>query len=641
MPDKIETLKKYFGYDSFREGQQTLIDAVMSGRDAVGVMPTGAGKSICYQLPALLMRGITLVVSPLISLMHDQVIALVQNGIRAAYINSSLSPRQLAAAMQNARGGVYKIIYVAPERLLTADFIEFAENADIAMVTVDEAHCVSQWGQDFRPSYTQISQFVNALPKRPVVSAFTATATPRVRDDICELLCLDNPLVIISGFDRKNLYFEVNRIGRERDKIAELFRLINKMSGESGIVYCSTRKKVDELYERMCKRGLEAAHYHAGMTDEQRRESQDDFIYDRKRVMVATNAFGMGIDKSNVRFVIHYNMPLDIESYYQEAGRAGRDGSPAQCILFYSGQDVSMGRWLISHSDIENNEQLDPKLHDMIYESAVRRLREMASYCTAATCLRAYILRYFGEHPPEYCGNCLNCEDNLEQMDVTRQAQIVLSCVKRTGEGYGVNMIISVLRGATTDRIISLGMEKQTTYGLLAEMHEQQLKELIYFLVSYGYLEEYYRGEYKMLRLGPNAKEVLFEGKQLQMRMIKPRMCGQSELRKNKDKRPARKAQTENDADEVREMDELLFENLRQLRLKLAREQRVAPFMVFADSALQDMASRCPVTTADFLRVSGVGQRKLIMYGRQFLEAIREYKNLDPNVPGWEHLSEL
>lgn len=399
-----KALKQVFGYDSFRPGQATLAESLLQGRDALGVMPTGAGKSICFQIPGILLPGITLVVSPLISLMRDQVNALVQAGVRGAYLNSSLTPRQYQKALYNARQGVYKIIYVAPERLLTPDFLDFALHTEISLLCVDEAHCVSQWGQDFRPSYLKIRQFIEALPHRPAVGAFTATATQQVRQDILRLLNLQHPRIVVTGFNRENLYFGVRR---PRDKFSELLHILREEKGKSGIIYCATRKTVEQVCQNLQEAGFPAARYHAGLPDEERQQSQEDFLYDRKPIMVATNAFGMGIDKSNVSFVVHYHMPKDLESYYQEAGRAGRDGSPARCILLYSGADVRLNQFMIEKE--QENEELDAETARQVRENELERLKQMTFYATNHRCLRRFLLRYFGENPPDHCGNCSVC----------------------------------------------------------------------------------------------------------------------------------------------------------------------------------------------------------------------------------------
>ena len=413
--DKYQVLKKYFGYDSFREGQEKLIDGLLTGQDVFGIMPTGAGKSLCYQIPALMFQGITLVISPLISLMKDQVAALNQAGVYAAYLNSSLTQGQYFKALDFARKGKYKIIYVAPERLLTESFLDFAIHADISFISVDEVHCVSQWGQDFRPSYLKIVEFIDRLPRRPVVGAFTATATQPVREDVTRILQLRNPRIVTTGFDRSNLYFEVRTA---KDKMEQVLRLLQEHEGESGIIYCITRKLVEEVYENLKARGIAVTKYHAGLSDEERRTNQDDFIYDRCSLMVATNAFGMGIDKPDVRFVIHYNMPKNMESYYQEAGRAGRDGEPSSCILLYSGQDVRTNQFFIENNR-ENEELSETELEEVIAKDR-ERLKKMTYYCYTKDCLREYMLGYFGEPAKGYCGKCSNCQQKYDELDESR-----------------------------------------------------------------------------------------------------------------------------------------------------------------------------------------------------------------------------
>jgi ATP-dependent DNA helicase RecQ len=443
--DKYEILRKYFGYDTFRNAQETLIDNILEGKDALGIMPTGAGKSLCYQIPALLMDGITLVISPLISLMKDQVGSLNQAGIHAAFLNSSLTVNQYYKALGFAKQGRYPIIYVAPERLVTDEFLDFALNSNIVMVAVDEAHCVSQWGQDFRPSYLKIVEFIQRLPKRPIVSAFTATATKEVRDDIIDILELQSPMVITTGFDRNNLYFGVMTV---KDRYSAIRNYLEAHNSDSGIIYCLTRKQVEEVCERLMKDGFLATRYHAGLSDEERRRNQDDFIYDRIPIIVSTSAFGMGIDKSNVRFVLHYGMPKNIESYYQEAGRAGRDGEPAECILYYSSRDVITNQLFIDNN--QDNIELDAVTRAMVKERDKERLKKMTFYCFTNECLRDYILKYFGEYGSNYCGNCSNCMTQFEQVDVTEIARALISCVESSRQRYGTTVIIDTVHGANT-----------------------------------------------------------------------------------------------------------------------------------------------------------------------------------------------
>ena len=457
--NKFEILKQIFGYDTFREGQETLVDSTLSGRDVLGIMPTGAGKSLCFQVPALLFPGITIVVSPLISLMKDQVSALNAAGVHAAYINSSLTEGQYRKAMELARQGRYKIIYVAPERLMTESFLSLIQAVEISMVAVDEAHCISQWGQDFRPSYLKIVDFISQLPRRPVIGAYTATATKAVREDILCILGLQNPKVMVTGYDRKNLYFAVEK---PKDKMNALLEYLRKNPEKSGIIYCNTRKTVEEVQEALLGAGYPAVRYHAGLSDREKKENQEEFIYDRKPIMVATNAFGMGIDKSNVRFVIHYNMPKDIESYYQEAGRAGRDGEPGECILYYKAQDVKMNEFLIQQ---QGNEELDFEEQALIRERNMERLRKMTFYCFTNECLREYILRYFGEYGGNYCGNCKNCLTEFEDLDVTEETRSILGLVKSTGERYGIVAVCDGVRGARTEKVRQFGLEENLLTG--------------------------------------------------------------------------------------------------------------------------------------------------------------------------------
>lgn len=602
MQTKTEILKQYFGYAEFREGQEQLIDNILSGGDSVGIMPTGAGKSLCFQIPALMHSGITLVISPLISLMKDQVHALTQNGIKAAFLNSSLTPRQYETALQNAANGLYKIIYVAPERLQTSDFMWFCTQAEISMVTVDEAHCVSQWGQDFRPSYLEIPAFLRQLPRRPIVCAFTATATPRVRQDITTLLELKDPFVVLTGFDRKNLCFEV---ARPKKKKAALLALLEEVKDKSGIIYCSTRKNVEQVCEQLQAAGYQATRYHAGLSDRERHEGQDDFLYDRCPIMVATNAFGMGIDKSNVSFVIHYNMPGDLESYYQEAGRAGRDGSSARCILLYSGADVMTQKFLLQHS--EENSNLTPEQQAQIYAQGLRRLKEMADYCNTGDCLRGFILRYFGESAPTSCGNCSNCKSDFETIDITIPAQKILSCVARTNQRYGIQAIADTLRGKDTEKIRRFGLQKQSTYGLLADMSYDLLRDVIGFLVRESYLMVS-EGEYPLLQLGARANEVLRERVPLTM------------------KQPQRRARTKKEIERTPSFAQPdLLAKLKKLRAELAEKQSVPAYIIFSNAVLEDMCQKLPLTSYDFLQVSGVGNQKLALYGDAFLSVIRTH----------------
>lgn len=604
MKDKFAVLKDYFGYTDFRPGQEELVDALAQGRDAFGIMPTGAGKSLCFQIPALMAEGITLVVSPLISLMKDQVYALNQAGARAAYLNSSLTAGQYRLALERAAQGAYKIIYVAPERLFTDAFLAFVQQAEIAMVCVDEAHCVSQWGQDFRPGYLKIQQFVEALPSRPVLGAFTATATTQVQKDVVELLRLENPVVVKTGFDRANLHFDVRK---PRDKFAELLHILQENAENSGIIYCSTRKAVEEVCDRLNQAGYSAVCYHAGLPDQDRRNNQDAFLFDKASIMVATNAFGMGIDKSNVRFVVHFNMPKDLESYYQEAGRAGRDGEPAQCVLLYSGQDVRLNQFLIENS--RDNDELEEDVRDEVIKRDKERLKQMTFYCNTQDCLRAYILRYFGETGLSYCGNCGNCApkgEDYEEKDITRDAQKILWAVRQTGERFGTRRILLFLRGETS----APGIPGETSvFASLANVPEHTLQSELSFLQRMGYLKAT-DDVYHVLKLTEKAEE-LFAGTQtIKMMLQKPRPVSA----------PVHKKQ----APAAGPVDEALFEQLRQLRSKLANAQGVPAYVVFSDATLRDMCAKRPQNNAELMQVSGVGATKAQRYGEKFLALFRE-----------------
>ncbi|MEG1505110.1 MAG: RecQ family ATP-dependent DNA helicase, partial [Lachnospiraceae bacterium] len=471
---KEELLRKYFGYHEFREGQELLIDSILAGRDTVGIMPTGAGKSICFQIPALLFQGITIVISPLISLMKDQVTALNEAGIHAAFLNSSLSFGQYRKALAYAQQGVYKIIYVAPERLETDSFLEFALHAEISMISIDEAHCISQWGQDFRPSYLKIIEFVKKLPMRPVISAFTATATKTVLEDVIGLLHMQEPTVLTTGFDRINLTFTVMHPG---DKYKTTFQYVAEHENQCGIIYCLTRKLVEEVTEKLAGSGCSVTRYHAGLSDGERKQNQEDFLYDRKQIMVATNAFGMGIDKSNVRYVIHYNMPKNIESYYQEAGRAGRDGLPSECILLYGGQDVVTNQFFINQE--QRSEEMDEEMAEIIKARERERLKKMTFYCFTTECLREYILRYFGEQGSHYCGNCSNCLTQFEEVDITESVKTLIRCVESSHQRYGVVTIIDTVHGSSNAKILRCRMDQNPYYGLLKEVSIFRLRQIL------------------------------------------------------------------------------------------------------------------------------------------------------------------
>ncbi len=515
MSQASKILKQYFGYDSFREGQEELVGSILEGQDTFGIMPTGAGKSICFQVPALIMDGITLVISPLISLMKDQVEGLNQAGVHAAYLNSSLTAGQYQKALGFAKEGRYKIIYVAPERLVTDSFLDFALHAHISMLVVDEAHCVSQWGQDFRPSYLKIVEFIGRLPKRPVISAFTATATKEVRDDIIDILLLQNPKVVATGFDRPNLYFAVQS---PKDKYGAMKNFLELHPGQSGIIYCLTRKYVEEVYERLGEEGFSVTKYHAGLSDIERKANQEDFIYSRAEIMVATNAFGMGIDKSDVRFVVHYNMPKNMESYYQEAGRAGRDGEAAECILLYAGQDVVTNQFFIDNN--KDNQELDEVTRQLVAQRDRERLRKMTFYCFTNDCLRDYILRYFGEYGSGYCGNCTNCLSQFETVDVTEIARSIVGCVQSSRQRFGTTVIVDTVHGANTAKIRSYRMDANPHYGELAKIPTHKLRKVINHLQLYGYLHVT-NDEYAIVKLTEKSEAVLLGEEQISMKMAK------------------------------------------------------------------------------------------------------------------------
>ena len=607
--DKLTLLKQYFGHSGFRPGQEPLVDALLAGRDVLGVMPTGAGKSVCYQLPALLLPGMALVISPLISLMKDQVSALAQAGVPAAFLNSSLDAESYREVYRQIRRGDCKLLYVAPERLQAESFRRLMEEMPIALIAVDEAHCVSQWGQDFRPSYLGIAELVASLPARPVVGAFTATATAAVRQDIEALLQLRDPLRITTGFDRPNLFFDVVRT---KDKDLWLSRFLAQRPEQSGIVYCSTRKTVDAVTASLLAQGVPAARYHAGMEDEERRRSQEGFVYDQVRVMVATNAFGMGIDKSNVGFVVHYNMPKDLESYYQEAGRAGRDGSPAQCVLLFAPGDVQTAKYLILNSQ-ENQEERH-------VDRDLERLDRMVRYCKTTDCYRADMLDYFGEIHGGSCGNCGNCAGAFTERDITVEAQKILSAVarveKRYAYGLGAAAIVKLLRGSRDKRVLQLGLDQLPTYGIMKGTAQQTVQRYIDHLIEQGFLAAS-GGEYPVLRLTPQAGDVLFRGKQVLFReRTVPEEPGPSP-KPSAARAAAPVSQAEEDG---------LLAALKTLRFRLAQEAGVPAYIIFSNATLSDMASLRPLNMEEFLQVSGVGRVKAERYGQAFLQAIQDWR---------------
>jgi ATP-dependent DNA helicase RecQ len=591
-PDEL--LKQYYGYDRFREGQKEIITALLTGRDAFGVMPTGAGKSVCYQIPALILPGVTLVISPLISLMRDQVQALRASGIAAAYINSSLTSTQIDAAMTKAANGKYKIVYVAPERLksLTLD-------AEISFVAVDEAHCISQWGHDFRTSYLDIPRFVESLPKRPVLAGFTATATAKARDDIIKMLGLRSPFALTTGFDRPNLRFEVRH---PQDKYQELKTYMGENDG-NGIIYCSTRKEVESVTEKLRRDGFSAARYHAGLTDDERSRAQDDFLYDRTRIIIATNAFGMGIDKSDVRFVIHYNMPQNVEAYYQEAGRAGRDGLPSECILFYSRRDIMTALFLINKSEnpdeIQRNKQL---------------LNQMERYCQTDGCLRQYLLEYFGERARSECGNCGNCGGDDPETDASVDAQKILSCIWRINKqnrSFGFGVICKMLLGKPDQYILSRKLDEIPTFGKMSGEDANYIRRVYDRLVFLGYIAVR-DDRFRTATITDKTPEVLFDGTKVYVRGEKPE-SGKKASSRGRKSEPPRYG-----------FSQTLFDKLKAVRLEMAKESGVPAFVVFSDATLVDMAQKRPQNETAMLDVSGVGSVKFERYGQRFLAILRE-----------------
>lgn len=601
MSDKLSVLKDYFGHDSFRDGQEQIVDALLDGRDALCIMPTGAGKSMCYQIPALLFDGVTIVVSPLISLMKDQVGSLVQSGVPAAYINSSLSYPQFLRVLSNVEHGKYKIIYVAPERLLTDGFLDTCKKIKISMVAVDEAHCVSQWGQDFRPSYLKIISFVESLANRPIVGAFTATATNDVKEDIKKILRLENPFEIATGFDRPNLFFGVIKSSSKDEKLIDLIR---ERGDRSGIVYCATRKNVESVCELLCDNGFSAARYHAGLDEYERRKNQEDFVFDRKNIMVATNAFGMGIDKSNVTYVIHYNMPKNIESYYQEAGRAGRDGGEADCILLYSPKDVRLNRFMIENS--EGNDELTIEENEQIRERDFERLKYMTFYSTTNDCLRGFILRYFGGEKKAYCGKCSNCLSVHKLVDVTIDAQKIMSCIARTGQRYGKPVICDVLKGSKSEKILKAELNNQSTYGIMKEVTARHIFGTIDFLAEKEYISS--DNETEVLKLLPKSRDVLFGRERLVMKKV------ENSEKVVKTHRPEVPVNSD------------LLDALKALRKGIASKKSVPAYVIFTDATLIDMCKKCPETPDEMLEVSGVGRTKLDKFGKQFLEEIAKFR---------------
>ena len=613
--NKTEVLKTYFGYDSFRKGQENVIDGLLAGKDVVAIMPTGAGKSLCYQVPALLFSGITLVISPLISLMQDQVKSLNEAGVHAAYINSSLTETQISKALALAARGTYQIIYVAPERLESAAFMHFVSQVKISMVTVDEAHCISQWGQDFRPGYLKVVEFIESLPERPVVSAFTATATEEVKEDIACILKLKNPEIIVTGFDRENLYYSVEHIAGKRKDVF-VMDYLKKHPRESGIIYCATRKNVDALYEILCKQGIAAARYHAGMDNGERKKSQENFIYDRAPVIVATNAFGMGIDKSNVRFVIHYNMPQSMENYYQEAGRAGRDGENANCILLFSAQDIMIGKFLLERKEFEGIEEEDV---EFLRKRDLHRLYIMEEYCKTTSCLRHYILKYFGERVTGACNNCGNCHHRYEEIDMTQDARQVINALAETKGRYGLAIVAGTLSGANRARLKEIGADRYKSYGALSHRSEADIRLLIEQMIREGYVIQT-QGDYSVLRIG-DINGLKQEDAYVGIRKAE-----------KKEAVSAPRMKKAKSTDVLTGAGYRLFERMKQLRLMIAREEGMPPYIVFSDKTLIDMCAKHPETEEEMLQVSGVGENKLRKYGKRFLDEIAVFVKENPGA---------
>lgn len=608
-----EVLKALFGYDSFRAGQKEVIDSILAERDAFAVMPTGAGKSVCYQVPAMLLSGITIVISPLISLMQDQVKSLNEAGVSAAFINSSLSEHAYFETVRKARQGVYKIIYVAPERLVTEGFLDLAENVKISMVTVDEAHCISQWGQDFRPSYMKIVEFVKMLRERPVISAFTATATETVREDIICTLGLQNPYFLVTGFDRENLFFQVDK---PKNKEQYILDYISEHSGESGIIYCSTRKNVENVYELLSSKGISVGKYHAGMSTTERKKMQDDFVFDYTSIVVATNAFGMGIDKSNVRFVIHYNMPQSMENYYQEAGRAGRDGLDSKCILLFSPQDIVINRGLLEHKEMP---ELDFADRQTVRERDMQRLQSMEGYCYSTECLRNYILKYFGENPKKPCEDCGNCLREFETLDMTDAAKKIINCVYEARGRYGKSIIMDTVLGAKTARLEEVGAIHYKSYGVLSDANKKLLRRLIEQMILEKYLVV---GNYQVIKMGDISPLKDPETKVLVKITDEDKLPAKPEKAKKKSK----------GTESLTSAGYRLFDKLRALRLEIARKENMPPYIVFNDKTLIDMAVRVPSSRQEMLAVSGVGEHKYMKYGERFLAEIEAFVETCPEL---------
>lgn len=593
MQKALDILKQYYGYSSFREGQENIIREILNGNDVLTIMPTGGGKSICYQVPALLLEGITIVISPLISLMKDQVDNINNLGIKSAYINSSLSNIEINNILDEAARNEIKILYVAPERLESQAFLELIASINVSMIAIDEAHCVSQWGHDFRSSYRRISRVISLLRNRPIVTAFTATATDEVREDIVKLLELNNPKVFISGFDRKNLKIFIEKGVNKKNYILDY---INNNRDESGIIYCSTRKEVDSLYDLLTSRDVNVEKYHAGLNDDYRKQAQENFIYDKCNIIIATNAFGMGIDKPNVRYVIHYNMPKNIEGYYQEIGRAGRDGENSECIMLFSPGDVQTQKYIIDTATESSIRK----------ENELTKLQTMINLVYTQDCYRKFILNYFGEQYDQRCNNCSNCEAPGELVDRSIDAQKVISCVYRMNQRFGIGMVVDVLRGSKNKKVYELGFDELSTYGIIKNYTKDALTEFINMLISHGYLN--YKGEYPVLTLNKLSMDIVKGERQV---FVKEQVVKKIKSEENE-----------------------LFTILRELRMDISREEKIPPYVVFGDATLRELSNRMPVTNEQFLDISGVGNSKLNKYGDKFISKIKEYieeKNIQVN----------